>query len=208
MYQVDLTVLSPAQMETLLQAALGRPVTRRTLHKLSAASGGNVLYLRELVLGALAAGNLTGDGEIWHLVDDRLPGTARLTEIIGTRLAAADPAGRPVLELLALCEPLPLTYAEALAPPQVTAALEQAGLIRVGQDRRRATVSLAHPLHGEVLRAGLPLLRRRTLLLDQAARVQARGARRRGGRVVPVHVSADVASRYDHGPRFADQGVL
>ncbi|WP_329319987.1 MULTISPECIES: hypothetical protein [unclassified Streptomyces] len=31
-----------------------------------------------------------------------------------------------------------------------------------------------------MLRAGLPVLRRRTLLLDQAARVEARGARRRG----------------------------
>ncbi|WP_405975197.1 LuxR C-terminal-related transcriptional regulator [Streptomyces sp. NBC_00988] len=179
-YRVDLTVLSPQQVDALLQAALGRPVARRTLHELSAASGGNVLYLRELVLGALATGNLTEDGEIWHLVDERLPGTARLTEMISTRLAAADPAGRPVLELLALCEPLSLTYAEALAPPQVIAALEQAGLIRVAQDRRRTTVSLAHPLYGEVLRAGLPLLRRRALLLDQAARVQARGARRRG----------------------------
>lgn len=179
-YRVDLTELSPEQVEVLLQAALGRPVARRTLHELSAASGGNVLYLRELVLGALAAGNLTEDGEMWHLVGDRLPGTARLTEMIGARLAAADPAGHPVLELLALCEPLPLTDAEALAPPQVTAALEQAGLIRVTQDRRRTTVSLAHPLYGEVLRAGLPLLRRRALLLGQAVRVQERGARRRG----------------------------
>jgi hypothetical protein len=118
-YRVDPTELSPEQVEVLLQAALGRPLARRTLHELSAASGGNVLYLRELVLGALAAGNLTEDGEIWHLVDDRLPGTARLTEMIGARLAAADPAGRPVLELLALCEPLPLTYAEAPdTPPQ------------------------------------------------------------------------------------------
>ncbi|MCX5558807.1 LuxR C-terminal-related transcriptional regulator [Streptomyces sp. NBC_00038] len=178
-YRVDLTVLGPEQIEALLQAALGRPVARRPLHKLSAASGGNVLYLRELVLGALTAGNLTEDGEIWHLVEDRLPGTARLTEMISTRLATADPAGRPVLELLALCEPLSLTYVEALAPPQVTAALEQAGLIRVTQDRRRTAVSLAHPLYGEVLRAGLPVLRRRVLLLEQAERVEARGARRR-----------------------------
>nr|WP_246596616.1 LuxR family transcriptional regulator [Streptomyces aurantiacus] len=179
-YRVDLPVLSTEQIEALLQAALGRTVARRALHELSAASGGNVLYLRELVLGALTAGDLTEDGEIWHLREGRLPGTARLTEVIGTRLATADSAGRPVLELLALCEPLPLADAEALAPPQVVAALEQAGLIRVTQDRRRTTVSLTHPLYGEVLRAGLPVLRRRALLLDQAARVEALGARRRG----------------------------
>ncbi|MCX4766694.1 LuxR C-terminal-related transcriptional regulator [Streptomyces sp. NBC_01275] len=179
-YRVGLAVLGPERIEALLQAALGGPVARRTLHELTAASGGNVLYLRELVLGALTAGDLTEDGEIWHLREGRLPGTARLTEVIGARLATAASAGRPVLELLALCEPLPLADAEALAPPRVTAALEQAGLIRVAQDRRRTTVSLTHPLYGEVLRAGLPVLRRRALLLDQAARVEARGARRRG----------------------------
>ncbi|MCX4911659.1 LuxR family transcriptional regulator [Streptomyces sp. NBC_00878] len=179
-YRVDLTVLSPEQIEALLQAALGGAVARRSLHELSAASGGNVLYLRELVLGALAAGELTEDGEIWHLSEGRLPGTARLTEVIEARLATADSAGRPVLELLALCEPLPLADAEVLAPPQVMAALDGAGLIRVTLDRRRTVVSLAHPLYGEALRAGLPVLRRRALLLDQAARVEARGARRRG----------------------------
>ncbi|MFD0310008.1 LuxR C-terminal-related transcriptional regulator [Streptomyces sp. NPDC127119] len=179
-HRVDLTVLSPAQIEALLQAALGGPVARRTLHELSAASGGNVLYLRELVLGSLTAGDLTEDGELWQLSEGRLPATVRLTEVIGARLATADQAGRPALELLALCEPLPLADAEALVPPRAMAVLEQAGLIRTTQDRRRTAVSLAHPLYGEVLRAGLPLLRRRTLLLDQAARVEARGARRRG----------------------------
>ncbi|MEV2212429.1 LuxR C-terminal-related transcriptional regulator [Streptomyces sp. NPDC050997] len=179
-YRADLTVLSPEQTEELLQAALGGPVALRTLHELSAASGGNVLYLRELVLGALHTGELAEDGEIWHLREGRLPNTVRLTEVIGARVATADSAGRPVLELLALCEPLSLADTEALAPAAVLAALEQTGLIRVTQDRRRTTVSLAHPLYGEVLRAGLPVLRRRTLLLDQAARVEARGARRRG----------------------------
>ncbi|MEU1184244.1 helix-turn-helix transcriptional regulator [Streptomyces sp. NPDC005820] len=178
--RVDLAVLDPGRIGELLAAALGRPVARHTVHELSAASGGNVLYLRELVLGALAGGDLTEDGEIWQLREGRLPGTARLAEVIGARLAGADPAGRAVLELLALCEPLPLADAEAVAAPHAVAALERAGLIRVAQERRRTSVSLAHPLYGEVLRAGLPVLRRRALLLEQAARTEARGARRRG----------------------------
>ncbi|WP_460061025.1 LuxR C-terminal-related transcriptional regulator [Streptomyces sp. YKOK-I1] len=196
--RVDLAVLDPRRVGALLAAALGRPVARHTVHELSAASGGNVLYLRELVLGALAAGELSEDGEIWQLREGRLPGTprpaestgtprppqvigtARLAEVIGARLAGAGPAGRPVLELLALCEPLPLADAEAVAAPHAVAALERAGLIRVAQERRRTSVSLAHPLYGEVLRAELPVLRRRALLLEQAARTEARGARRRG----------------------------
>jgi hypothetical protein len=42
-YRVDLTVLSPEQIEALLGAALGGAVSRRSLHELSAAGGGNVL---------------------------------------------------------------------------------------------------------------------------------------------------------------------
>ena len=185
-HRVDLAALSPEQTEALLLAVLKRPVSRRSLHSLFAASGGNVLYLRELILGALTAGDLTEDGEIWHLAEGRLPGTTRLTEVIGARLATADSAVRPAMELLALCEPLPLADAEALASPEAIAALEQAGLIRVVQDRRRTTVCLAHSLYGEVLRAGIPVLRRRALLLDQAARVEARGARRRTD---PLHIA-------------------
>jgi DNA-binding CsgD family transcriptional regulator len=183
---VDLSVLSPEQIDALLQAALGAPVARRTLHALSAASHGNVLYLRELVLGALFAGDLAEDGELWQLGGDRLPGTTRLTELIGARLATAEAAGRPVLELLALCEPLSLADAEALASAEVMAGLEQTGLIRVAQGGRRTSVSLAHPLYGEVLRAGLPVLRRRVLLRDQAERVEARGTRRRSD---PLHIA-------------------
>ncbi|MGI5451656.1 LuxR C-terminal-related transcriptional regulator [Streptomyces sp. CA-249302] len=185
-YRVTLDVLGPDRIGALLHAVLGGPVARRTVHELAAASAGNVLYLRELALGALAAGELTEDGEIWHLVGRRLPGTALLTELVGTRLAAAESGARPVLELLALCEPLPLADAEVLAPPRVMTDLERSGLIRVTQDRRRTMVQLAHPLYGEILRAGLPVLRRRALLLEQAARVEAHGARRRGD---PLHIA-------------------
>ncbi|WP_188114424.1 ATP-binding protein, partial [Streptomyces apricus] len=188
LHRVDLDVLPPEQIDALLHAVLEAPMAQAGLRALTAASGGNVLYLRELVLGALSSGDLVRDGELWHLRDGRqgLPGTVRLTELIAGRLASAGAAGRAVLELLALCGPLSLIDAEALAAPEEVMALEQAGLIRVTQLRRRTSVSLAHPLYGEALRAGLPVLRRRHLLLEQAARVEVRGARRRED---PLHTA-------------------
>jgi DNA-binding CsgD family transcriptional regulator len=178
-HRIYLTEFDARQVEQVLRAALGAPVGRRTLIELHAASGGNALYLHELVVGALASGVLASDGEIFELAVDSLPTTQRLTELIGSRLAAADPAARPVLELLALCEPLPLADARSVATGSILASLERGGLIQVATDRRRTTVALAHPLYGEVLRAELPTLRRRELLLAQAARVEALGARRR-----------------------------
>ncbi|MFE5940886.1 AAA family ATPase, partial [Streptomyces sp. NPDC056470] len=152
---LELDVLDQKQVERLLRVALGASVEQRSLHDLYKASGGNVLYLRELVLGALARGALTSDGEIWRLSTDRPVGTPRLAELVGVRLAAAAAEDKPVLELLALTEPLPLADAQQVAPTDVLADLESAGLIRTFQDRRRTTVALAHPLYGEVLRAGM-----------------------------------------------------
>ncbi|MFF8848273.1 helix-turn-helix transcriptional regulator [Streptomyces sp. NPDC015127] len=177
--RVDLDVLDKQQVEDLLQTVLGGQIGRRTLQELYAASGGNLLYLHELVLGALAVGSLTSDSEVWRLAETALPGTARLTDLIQARLSTADAAGWAVLELLAACEPLSLADAEAAAGPQVLAGLEHQGLIHIGQDRRRSIVTLSHPLYGEALRADLPVLSRRAMLLQQAERTEACGARRR-----------------------------
>ncbi|MFF8848269.1 LuxR C-terminal-related transcriptional regulator [Streptomyces sp. NPDC015127] len=179
MQRIDLADMDEAGTEEVLQTILGGPVGLRTLHELYNASGGNMLYLRELVLGAVAAKKLSFSNEVWELDDDRPVATPRLTELIGNRLAGAARAARPVLELLALCEPVPLADAEAASSFEVLADLERAGLVRVMTDRRRTTVSLAHPLYGENLRATTPAPRQREVLLQQAARAEGYGARRR-----------------------------
>ncbi|MFE9500573.1 LuxR C-terminal-related transcriptional regulator [Streptomyces collinus] len=177
--RIDLAPFDQKRVESLLQAVLAGPISRRTAHALYQASGGNALYLYELVHGALSAKTLTSDGRIWELTDEALPSTPRLTELIGARLSTVASSAYPVLELLALCEPVPVDDLCSAASMDSVLALEEAQLIQIHQDRRRNFVTLAHPLYGEVLRAGIRTLRRRTLLLDQAARVQSHGARRR-----------------------------
>ncbi|MCX2185019.1 LuxR C-terminal-related transcriptional regulator [Streptomyces sp. SKN60] len=176
--RIELATFNQQQAQAVLDAALGGPVSRRTLQQLYAASGGNALYLHELVLGVLASGELASDGEIWELTGERPAGTPKLAELITARLATARPTARPVLDLLSLAEPLSLAEAQQVTPPDVLAELEQAGLIQVTTSRRRTTLQLAHPLYGETLRAHIPALRQRTLLQQQANRTQAHGARR------------------------------
>ncbi|MCM2416574.1 helix-turn-helix transcriptional regulator [Streptomyces sp. RKAG293] len=178
-HRLQVEAMNRQQVAAALEAALGGRVGRRTIHELHAASGGNVLYLRELVIGALAAGTLGTDGAIWELAARGPEGTPKLAELINARLADADPEGWPVLELLALCGSLSLTDAQAVAPPDALSSLESSGLIQVLTDSRRTVLHFLHPLYGEAVRAELPTLRRRTLLLRQAERVQAYGARRR-----------------------------
>ncbi|WP_405148897.1 LuxR C-terminal-related transcriptional regulator [Sphaerisporangium sp. NBC_01403] len=175
-HRVDLAEFDQDTVEELLRTVFGGPVGRRTLHELFSMSGGNVLYLRELVLGALQTGALASDGTLWELAKGARPLTPRLTELINARLASAGGTGRPLLELLSLCEPLGAL--DVAARPQTLIDLEQAGLIRASGDGRRVSLTLAHPLYGKVLRAQTPLIRRRAMLLRQAERIEAHGARR------------------------------
>lgn len=176
--RIDVAPFDRAGAERLLRAALGAPVGHRTLHRLFEASGGNALYLRELVHGALATAALSSDGEIWELADGALPSTPRLGELISARLAAATPAARTVLQLLAVCGSVSLADAVSVSSMEVLAGLDEAGLITVRQDGRRTLIALRHPLYGEALRADLSPLRRHRLLIDQIARGEAYGGRR------------------------------
>ncbi|MGW7201433.1 LuxR C-terminal-related transcriptional regulator [Streptomyces chryseus] len=175
---INLAEFSQGQLEETLRAALGGDVGRSAIHSLHAATHGNVLYLRELVHGALANGTLINDGEIWELAEGWVPGTERLTELIESRMTVAADA-RPLLELLALCEPLGLTESQNVVPMDTLTILENTGLTEVDSNGLRITVALAHPLYGEVIRRQIPAGRRRRILLEQAERTAAHGARRR-----------------------------
>ncbi|MFE9257856.1 LuxR C-terminal-related transcriptional regulator [Streptomyces sp. NPDC006879] len=177
--RIDLPELSRQQVEVLLQRVLQGPAARRTAHALFETSGGNALYLRELVLGAFDKGAITHNG-IWEIDTDNTATTLRLRELIRQRLASAGPAGQPVLEAIAVCGTVSLAACEALADSAVLINLEEAGLIHVIQDEQRLRVRLTHPLYAETLRADVPLLRRRRILLDQVRFVETRGAQRQG----------------------------
>ncbi|MER6434437.1 LuxR C-terminal-related transcriptional regulator [Streptomyces sp900105245] len=185
-HRIDLNTFSNDQVEVVLETALGAAIGRRTLRDLCSASGGNVLYLRELVIGALQSKKLACDGEIWELAENTVSATPKLTELVSARLETASEDSRDLMELLALCEPLPLLDAESKVSLESLTHLEDTGVIRVTASRRRTAISLAHPLYGEVLRSHLSALRRRQLLLEQVERTQTYGARRRED---PLHIA-------------------
>jgi ATP/maltotriose-dependent transcriptional regulator MalT len=176
--RMDLKDLDQAATAEVLRLALGGEVGADTVRRLHVASGGNPLLLRELVLQTLAADRLRDDSGTWRIVG-AIPPSQRLSELFAVRLAALGEPERHVLQQLALCAPLgPAELTEPGASADLE-ALERAGLIRVILDDHRQQLALAHPLYGESLRAGLPVLRRRSILLAAAERVVELGARRR-----------------------------
>ncbi|MEH0449941.1 MULTISPECIES: LuxR family transcriptional regulator [unclassified Streptomyces] len=177
--RTDLDHMVRDQVEELLQRVLKGPVSRRALHSLYSASDGNPLFLRELVLGAIAQEKLTLNDGVWDTSEERLPVTPHLRDLIAGRIAASPPAVRPLLESLALCRTLSLADAAALADRTDLEHLERSGIVEISVQGSRVTVTLAHPLYGEVIAAETPALQRYDLALRQAERIESHGLRRR-----------------------------
>lgn len=157
----DLEPLGADAVDRLLDAVLPGAIDGALRLALWQASGGNALFLRELVHGASAAGILRHELGVWQLTR-RLVSTPRLVELVEARLADLGRADRDMLELLALGEPLPWPVLARFADPGAVDALERLGLV-TAEPRGTAgglQVSLAHPLYGDVLRSDMTALGR------------------------------------------------
>jgi DNA-binding CsgD family transcriptional regulator len=176
--RLELHPFAAHEVEQLLTAALQGPVDGATVYLLHRRTQGNVLFLREVVLGALEAGVLRREQGVWRL-SGSLPASSRLVEIIETRLSGVDGGGRHTLELLALGEPLEVKLLQAVQHQVDLGTLERRGLVRIERDGRRLNARLAHPVYGEVLRAGLSTLRFQASARALAQALAAVGARRR-----------------------------
>ena len=194
--RVDLGELDKAGVDTLLHLVLGGPVTPGTIAAIWSASRGNLLFVRELVLGALETGRLVDEHGVWQLIGPLFT-TTRLLELVEARVGDLGPDARAALDVLAVWEPTSIRMLESVVDPRLLETLDRSGLLTTRADGRRDLVSLAHPLYGEILRARMPLLTRRRLLLDQAERIEALGARRRDDAMRVASARVDAAAPAD-----------
>ena len=177
--RLEVSGLDGQTVDALLTAALGGPVNPSAVVRLTARCQGNVLFLRELVLGALELGALINDGGMWCLAGP-LAASRRLVELVEARLGGIGDRERALLEAVALGEPLSAAELDAVAGVAEAESLERAGLLVSTVDGRRLEFHLAHPLHGEVLRQGISRLRQRGIARTLAVAVESTGARRGG----------------------------
>lgn len=162
--RIDLPPFDLDAVHRLLAQVLGGPVAHRTAGELHRASGGNPLYLRELVIGARDSGRLTPQGGVWQLTGAPVGSTA-LRELILARVSQLDPEERDVVDRLAVCGELRAAHLTAPGARAALGRLETAGFVEVGP---RLEVRLAHPQYAPVVTAALSRLRAADLLLEQA----------------------------------------
>jgi hypothetical protein len=206
--RLDLPALAPEATAELLGRALGGPVDGLTRQEMLRVSEGNPLYLRELVLGGWETGALHQVEGVWRWTGG-LAGATRLAELVAARLDTLAETARATVELAAWGEPLPVGVLQMLVDMRAVQAAEQSGLLVLERSGRRILARLAHPLHGEVLRATLPVSRARSVADRLAAAFDAGPLRRRDDllRVGTWQLEAGVATHPDLLLKAASQAA-
>ncbi len=170
--RIELEPVSATGIEQIVSTALGGPLAGSLVTSLTRQTQGNLLFVRELVDGALADGVIRQEGGIWQLVGTLQP-THLLVELIQGRFAGIEPAERAVLDVLAVGEPLSGIELRPFTTELVLEQLEQRGIISTSLTNDGLTVALAHPLYGEVLRAELSASRMQRITRQLAEMAEA-----------------------------------
>ena len=152
--RLDLQSLGPHDVSELVRAHLGGPVHALAASRIAELSLGNPLYVRELVHDARQTGALEPGDDGWRWKEEVLA-FDRLSILIQRRTGTITDAAREALEFVSVVEHLPLNVLAELASLDAVEELEREGLVRVAPGAS-AEVTVAHPLYGEVVAAGLP----------------------------------------------------
>ncbi|WP_131811603.1 AAA family ATPase, partial [Mycolicibacterium peregrinum] len=150
--RIDLEPLSAAAAATLIESAVAGPVDSRSTRRFWKLTGGNALYLLQLVKDQIAAGRMRKSAGVW-MWDGDVAVSQSITDMVGRRLGGLEPGMALVLDTLSQCEPLSVDVLGDLVEPADLEAAEQMHLVRVDRSGRGLVATLAHPLYGELRRA-------------------------------------------------------
>ena len=137
-------------------------------------SGGNPLYLRELVTVGTNLGLIGLDRERWRLEGDLQMGP-RLSELVQERLGRIDDSELSALEVVAFADPVPLTVLTRLVALEQISTLHRKGLLKIERSHGEQLVRTCHPIYSEALRADLPAMRAGELARQLANAFEADG---------------------------------
>ncbi|MEU7215642.1 helix-turn-helix transcriptional regulator [Nocardia iowensis] len=160
--RIDLNPFTQRQSVDLVESMLGGQLEGFTANLMWESSGGNALFLRHLVEGALEAGSLRQVNGVWQL-RGRAAVTSELAALLEDRVEQLPQDVLHVLELLTFCEPIDLDVLCELAGEEAVESAETRGVIRVVENSHQLIVRYNHPLFGEVIRRRLGIASARRL---------------------------------------------
>jgi DNA-binding CsgD family transcriptional regulator len=157
--RIDVQPLGCDDVELLLQTVLGGEVEVASARRLWNVTGGNPLYLHEIVSEAQRTGTLEVVHGVWRWHGQVRVG-ARLRELVELRLAALDDDERDVVALLATGDALDIDFVEGACSARAIAQLQRRGFVVSERRQDRSVMSLDHPLFAEVVRTSMPAAER------------------------------------------------
>ncbi|MEU1209056.1 LuxR C-terminal-related transcriptional regulator [Nocardia sp. NPDC005825] len=160
--RIDLAPFTQRQSVELVESMLGGQLEGFTANLMWESSGGNALFLRHLVDGALEAGTLRQVNGVWQL-RGRAAVTSELAALLEDRVEQLPESVLRVLELLTFCEPIDLDVLSEIAGEEAVESAETRGLIRIVENGHQLLVRYNHPLFGEVIRRRLGIASARRL---------------------------------------------
>jgi DNA-binding CsgD family transcriptional regulator len=150
--RLDLEPLSIAATREVIESLLGGPVDARSAARFRKLTGGNTLFLRQLLSDQVAAGRMRESAGVW-MWDGDVAVSASLSDTVGRRLGRLSPKLALVVDTLSQCEPLAVDVLCDLVPRRDLTAAETMGLVSVERTGGGLMARLAHPLFGELRRA-------------------------------------------------------
>ncbi len=150
--RLDLDPLSADATRSVVEADLGGAVDTRSARRFWKLTGGNALFLRQLVKDQLAAGRLRQVAGVW-LWDDGVAASPSVTDMVGREMGRLTPGVALVVDVLSQAEPLDIDVMSDLVQRSDLEQAEQMRLISVERAGGKLIARLAHPLFGELRRA-------------------------------------------------------
>ncbi len=150
--RLDLEPLSEAGTRSLIESSLDGPVDARSARRFCKLTGGNALFLRQLLKDQVDAGRMRQVAGVW-MWDERVAVSQSITDMVGRQLGELSEGVALVVDTLSQCEPLAVDVLCKLAERTDLEAAERMHLVTVERSGDERMARLAHPLFGELRRA-------------------------------------------------------
>ena len=150
--RLDLEPLSAAATREVIEKTLGGPVDTRSAARFRELTGGNTLFLRQLLADQVAAGCMRKSAGVWMWHGD-VAVSASLSDTLERQMGRLSPGVALVVDTLSQCEPLAVDVLCDLVRRRDLAVAESRGLVSVERTGGGLMARLAHPLFGELRRA-------------------------------------------------------
>lgn len=150
--RLDLEPLTVDATCAMIETVLGGAVDARTARRFWKLTGGNALFLHQLVNDQVAAGRMRMISGVW-MWDGDVAVSQSISDMVGRQLHELSPEVALVVDTLSQCEPLAVDVLCDLVGRGDLESAEQMKLITIERSGDHLMARMAHPLYGELRRA-------------------------------------------------------